>query len=86
MVILESVDLDMDHTITYFTVKLSNGVTTSVTKEFFRHVNDKDASLIPVFAEEIREQAAHINPKTLQTLLKPMVITLLMHEFMDLHD
>ena len=30
--ILESADLDMDHMIPYFTVKLSNGVTTSVTK------------------------------------------------------
>ena len=31
-IILESVDLDMDGMVPYFTVKLSNGITTSVTK------------------------------------------------------
>ena len=85
-VTLESVDLDMDQMIPYFTVKLPNGLTTSVCKEFLRHADDKNMSHIPVTVDEIREQAAFINPEVLQALLKPTVVTPLMQEFMDLHD
>ena len=54
-IILESVDLDMDDMVPYFTVKLSNGITTSVTKEFLRHINDQDVSFIPGTASDIQE-------------------------------
>ena len=85
-VVLESVDLDMDQMIPYFTVKLSNGLTAKVTKDFLRHVDDKDVSFIPVTSAEIQDQAAHINPELLQALLKPTNVTPLMSEFLDLHD
>jgi len=85
-VILESVDLDMDDMVPYFTVKLSNGITTSITKEFLHHINDQDVSFIPITAAEIQEQATHINPEILQALLKPTAFTPLTREFMDLHD
>ena len=85
-VTLESVDLDMEKMIPYFTVKLPNGLTTSVCKEFLRHTDDKNVSHIPITSDEIRAQAAFIDPELLQALLKPTVVTPLMQEFMDLHD
>ena len=85
-VTLEPVNLDMDNMIPYFTVKFPNGLTTSVSKEFLRRVDDKNVSYIPITADDIREQAAHIDPDILQATLKPTVATPLLQEFVDLHD
>ena len=85
-VVLVSVDLDLDQIIPYFTVKLSNCMTTKVTKDCLRHVNDKDVSFILVTAANIQEQTVHINPELLQALLKPTNVTPLIREFLDLQN
>ena len=85
-VVLDSVDVDMDTVVPYYGTRLSNGLTTSVTKDYLSHVGVDRLSYIPIMCEQIKEQAQHIDPEILQSLLKGNIPTPLLKEFLSLHD
>ena len=85
-VVWDSVDVDMDTMVYYCGVRLSNGLTTSVTKEYLNHVGVDRLSYIPITFEKIKKQAQNIYPEILQSLLKGKPTTPLLKEFISLHE
>ena len=68
--VLDSVDVDMDTMVPYYSVKLKRGLTFSVTKEFLSDVEEERLSYIPITCGQLQAQAHLIDPELLQFLLK----------------
>ena len=85
-VTLDSVDVAMSNMVPSYIVRLKNGITTSVTKEYLSHIDDKMLSYIPITCDQIKEQVEYINPETLQTLLHANIPSPLLKEFLNLHE
>ena len=54
-VTLESVDVDFDTIVPHYIVRMSDGISTSVTKKFLRHISERDSPFIPITAEQVLE-------------------------------
>ena len=80
------VDVDITTMISYYSVRLKNCLTHSVTKDYTTHLNEDRLSFIPITYIEVKEQSNLINPETLQVLLNGKLPIPLLAEFLNLHE
>lgn len=52
--VLDSVDVDMHTMVPYYGTRLSNGISTFVTKEYLNHVGEDILSYILITCEQIK--------------------------------
>lgn len=75
----------MDTMVSYYSVRLSHSITTSVTKKI-SDIGEEKLSYIPMTCEQLRKQAHHIDPDILQSILKTKTTLSLLQEFLNLHE